>query len=106
MVPCSFCPLSILFSSCSQLPSLRAKAAAHLRLRPPKQVVTRSARPHLLGKVPAVQRLKVAEILIYIVISMHDSMKVASFTFLKNIFEKRDVSSRPIRMMAALVLPP
>mmetsp|Transcript_32486 Transcript_32486/g.76743 ORF Transcript_32486/g.76743 Transcript_32486/m.76743 type:complete len:244 (-) Transcript_32486:404-1135(-) len=81
MVPCSFWPLSSLASISSHVPSPLAKASAHLRLRPPKQVVTRSARPQL-------------------------SMKVSSCTPEKNIFANLAVSLRPIRMMAALVLPP
>merc|ERR1719199_486388 len=81
MVPCSFCPLSRRASISSHDPSPLAKASAHLRLRPPKQVVTRSARPQL-------------------------SMKVSSCTPVKNILANLAVSLRPIRMMAALVLPP
>merc|ERR1711871_542908 len=81
MVPCSFWPLSIDFSSSSQSPSPLANASAHLRLRPPKHVVTRSARPH-------------------------DSRNVSSWMPPKNILANLMVSLRPMRMMAALVLPP
>mmetsp|Transcript_49125 Transcript_49125/g.122033 ORF Transcript_49125/g.122033 Transcript_49125/m.122033 type:complete len:231 (+) Transcript_49125:484-1176(+) len=81
MVPCSFCPLSLAASISSQVPSFLAKASAHLRLRPPKHVVTRSARPQL-------------------------SMKVSSLMPEKNILANLEVSFKPIRMMAAFVFPP
>mmetsp|Transcript_26240 Transcript_26240/g.69574 ORF Transcript_26240/g.69574 Transcript_26240/m.69574 type:complete len:260 (-) Transcript_26240:345-1124(-) len=85
-VPCSFWPLSSSASMVSHdLPApLRAalqKISAHLRLRPPKHVVTRSASPQL-------------------------SMKVSSLMPLKNILANFIVSLRPIRMIAAFVLPP
>merc|ERR1719409_1919778 len=55
-VPCSFWPLSSSASIVAQsflAPAtiFFAKISAHLRLRPPKQVVTRSARPHDSRKV-------------------------------------------------------
>mmetsp|Transcript_1575 Transcript_1575/g.2304 ORF Transcript_1575/g.2304 Transcript_1575/m.2304 type:complete len:376 (-) Transcript_1575:224-1351(-) len=81
MVPWSFWPLSLDFSISSHEPSPLAKASAHARLRPPKQVVTRSASPQL-------------------------SMKVSSCTPLKKSLANLAVSLRPMRMMAAFVLPP
>mmetsp|Transcript_8613 Transcript_8613/g.25309 ORF Transcript_8613/g.25309 Transcript_8613/m.25309 type:complete len:484 (-) Transcript_8613:110-1561(-) len=81
IVPCSFWPLSLLFSMSSHVPSPLANASAQARLRPPKQVVTRSARPH-------------------------DSMKVSSWIPLKKRRANLAVSLSPIRMIAAFVFPP
>mmetsp|Transcript_15823 Transcript_15823/g.28839 ORF Transcript_15823/g.28839 Transcript_15823/m.28839 type:complete len:225 (-) Transcript_15823:457-1131(-) len=82
-VPCSFCPPRSSFSISSQvfLPSPLTNASAHFLFRPPKHVVMRSATPQL-------------------------SRNVRSFTpgwkYLMNVV----ISSKPMRMMAALVLEP
>lgn len=80
-VPWSFCPLSISFSNWSIGLRVFANASATLRLRPPEHVVMRSATPH-------------------------DSKKVSSSTEPKNVWPNLRISSRPRRIMAALVLLP
>mmetsp|Transcript_91901 Transcript_91901/g.256707 ORF Transcript_91901/g.256707 Transcript_91901/m.256707 type:complete len:224 (+) Transcript_91901:614-1285(+) len=82
-VPWSFCPPNSSFSmSCHVFaPCAFTKASAHLRLRPPKQVVMRSATPQL-------------------------SRKVLSFTPGWKWRMKAVISSSPIRMIAAFVLLP
>mmetsp|Transcript_106195 Transcript_106195/g.288186 ORF Transcript_106195/g.288186 Transcript_106195/m.288186 type:complete len:239 (+) Transcript_106195:222-938(+) len=82
-VPCSFWPPRSSFSMSAQLLLVPAftQASAHFRLRPPKQVVMRSATPQL-------------------------SRKVLSFTDGWKCRMKVVISSSPIRMMAALVLLP